>query len=234
MVSSSRQFLDAKIVNVAHVRESMFKSSVTYYTLETRSTLLSLYNKDKVYEVKRRFNDFKRLYSALRQVDQYKGFSIPPLPEEATGLTSYVVHSETFIKERKQKLDSFLRLLTAHETIRFDELLCRFLTQPTFDDENLADPYLYSKFKSIIGSLPNTTGLSFDLDSLNTFVSFQFAGGQPLGLGGSVDTEDNELKPTHIIIDTQGRQTEETISFITRKQEIMENLGILKDVLAAL
>ena len=81
-----------------------------------------------MYQVRRRFNDFKRLYSALKQVDEYKGFSIPPLPEEATDITSYVIHSDTFIKERRQKLDSFLRLLTAHETIRYDELLCRFLT----------------------------------------------------------------------------------------------------------
>ena len=127
-VSSSRQFLDAKITEVVHVRESMFKASVAYYIVQTKSTLLNLYNKDKVYEVRRRFNDFKRLYSALKQVDEYKGFSIPPLPEEATDYTSYVIHSDTFIKERRQKLESFLRLLTAHETIRSDELLCRFLT----------------------------------------------------------------------------------------------------------
>ena len=101
MVSSSRQFLDAKITEVTHVRESMFKSAVTYYTLETKSTLLGLYNKDKVYTVRRRFNDFKRLYSALRTVDEYKGFSIPPLPEDATSITSYAVHSDSFIKERR-------------------------------------------------------------------------------------------------------------------------------------
>ena len=156
-----------------------------------------MYNKDKVYEVRRRFNDFKRLYSALRQVDEYKGFSIPPLPEEATDITSYMIHSDTFIKERRQKLDSFLRLLTAHETIRYDELLCRFLTQPSFDDENLADPYLYGKFKSILQRMPNTKGLSFDLDSLNTFVSFQLRGGSGQSQGGiTVDVEAEELKPT--------------------------------------
>ena len=100
-VSSSRQFLDSKITEVVHVRESMFKASVAYYCVKTKSTLLNLYNKDKVYEVRRRFNDFKRLYSALRQVDEYKGYSIPPLPEEATDITSYVIHSDIFIKERR-------------------------------------------------------------------------------------------------------------------------------------
>ena len=113
-----------------------------------------------------------------------------------------MIHSDTFIKERRQKLDSFLRLLTAHETIRFDELLCRFLTQPNFDDDNLADPYLYGKFKGILKNMPNTNGLSFDLDSLNTFVSFQFGSvsTHSLSQGGSVDTEPDELKPTQITI----------------------------------
>eukprot|EP00354_Favella_ehrenbergii_P005667 CAMPEP_0170464156 /NCGR_PEP_ID=MMETSP0123-20130129/8996_1 /TAXON_ID=182087 /ORGANISM="Favella ehrenbergii, Strain Fehren 1" /LENGTH=205 /DNA_ID=CAMNT_0010729763 /DNA_START=635 /DNA_END=1252 /DNA_ORIENTATION=- len=204
MVSSSRQFLDAKITDVAHVRESMFKSSVTYYTIETKSTLLGLYSKNKTYTVQRRFNDFKRLHSALRSVEQYRGFSIAPLPEESNGLTSYVVHSDTFIKERRQKLDSFLRLLTAHEVIRFDELLCRFLTQPSFDDDNLADPYLYGKFKKMVGSLPNTTGLSLDLDSLNTLLSFQLgsalSGSSQDNLTAGHQNEVDELKPTQMVV----------------------------------
>ena len=71
---------------------------MAYYTIETKSTLLSLYDKDKVYKVSRRFNDFKRLYLALKEVDDYKGFSIPPLPDDASGLSSYVVHSDEFIR----------------------------------------------------------------------------------------------------------------------------------------
>lgn len=202
MVTASRQLLDAYIVEVTNERESMFKSSVTYYTIETRSTLLHLYNKDQVYTVKRRFNDFKCLYVALREVEQYKGFSIPPLPEEASGLASYVVHNENFIKERRQKLDSFLRLLTAHETIRKDELLCRFLTQKVFDDGKLSDPYIYSKFKSAIATLPNTSGLTFDIDSINTFISFQIGGVGSTVAGG--EDEIAELKPKQVSMNAQG------------------------------
>ena len=98
-----------------------------------------------------------------------------------------MVHSEDFITERKQKLESFLRLLAAHESIRLDQLLCKFLTQTTFD-ENVSDPYLYGKFKAVKDRLPNVSGLSFDIDSLNTFVSFQF------NVAGEAEPE--ELKPT--------------------------------------
>ena len=150
----------------------MFASSVTFYLIETKSTLRSLYDKDRVYKVRRRFNDFKRLYQALKEVDEYKGFSIPPLPEDATSIGSYVVHSSAFIEERRHKLESFLRLLAAHDTIRLDQLLCRFLTESAFEDEKLADPLLYSKFKSVVKNMPNVNGLSLDIDSVNTFLNF--------------------------------------------------------------
>ena len=67
--------------------------------------------------------------------------------------------------------------------------------------------------------MPNTKGLSFDLDSLNTFVSFQFGAAQTAGGGtaGSETIEAEELKPTQVTINTQGVQNEESISFISRK-----------------
>ena len=64
-VSSARQFLDISIEEVKNVNESYFKK-VTYYTVKTKSTLQSLYQKDKEYKIDRRFNDFKRLYAALK------------------------------------------------------------------------------------------------------------------------------------------------------------------------
>ena len=93
--------MDTKIVEIKQIKESMFKQPITYYTIKSTSTLLSLYEKDKEYVVQRRFNDFKRLYSALNQVDEYQGYSIPPLPEDATSYSSYVVHNDSFIKERR-------------------------------------------------------------------------------------------------------------------------------------
>ena len=70
------------------------------------------------------------------------------------------------------------------------------------------------------------SGLSFDMDSLNTFVSFQF--------NTSAEAEDEELKPQQTVINDQGRHVTENISLIQRRAEILENLAILKEVLAAL
>ena len=80
-VTNARQFLDIQIEGVRHVKESMFKQKVTYYIIKTKSAINSLHESGKEYKVDRRFNDFKRLYHALKEVDQYKGCSIPLLPE---------------------------------------------------------------------------------------------------------------------------------------------------------
>jgi len=107
------------------------------------------------------------------------------LPDAVTSLTSLVKHDEAFLKERKTNLNNFLRLITAHPKIRLDELLCKFLTQQDFEDVSI-DPYLYGKLKRMTQHLPNTQGLRLDLDFLNTFVSFKFAGS---------DAEDECLRP---------------------------------------
>jgi hypothetical protein len=65
---------------------------------------------------------------ALKEVDEYKGLSIPPLPDATTNLKSIVRHDDSFLKERRTNLNNFLRLLTAHPKMRLDELLCKFLT----------------------------------------------------------------------------------------------------------
>lgn len=55
---------------------------------------MSRYQPNKTYRVDRRYNDFKNLYLALKEVDEYKGLSIPPLPDAVTSLSSIVVHNE--------------------------------------------------------------------------------------------------------------------------------------------
>lgn len=132
---------------------------------------MSRYQPKKVYKVERRYNDFKNLYLALKEVDEYKGLSIPPLPDAVTSLTSLVKHDDAFLKERKTNLNNFLRLITAHPKIRLDELLCKFLTQPDFEDASI-EPYMYGKVKRLLSHLPNTHGLRLDLDFVNTFLSF--------------------------------------------------------------
>lgn len=86
---------------------------------------------------------------ALKEVEEYKGLSIPPLPESTTTLKSFIKHDEQFLRERKTNLNNFLRLLTAHPKIRLDELLCKFLTQQDFEDASI-DPYVYGKVKRML------------------------------------------------------------------------------------
>lgn len=100
-------------------------------------------------------------------------------------------------------MNNFLRLLTAHPKLRLDELLCKFLTHADFEDASI-DPYLYGKVKRMLQQLPNTHGLRLDLDFVNTFVSFQLA---------KTDAEDECLRPTQTIIDSEGRRISEFVSF---------------------
>ena len=74
-----------KVVSIRSEKESIFKT-ITYYELETTSSLLNLYELNKVYGVARRFNDFKQLHDQLVSCEDYKGFAIPPLPSE-NGIT---------------------------------------------------------------------------------------------------------------------------------------------------
>ena len=67
--------------------------------LETTSSLPGFVN-NKVYKVDRRFSHFKMLYKTLTEDDQYKGFVIPPLPAETGGMTSFIYHDDTFLKDR--------------------------------------------------------------------------------------------------------------------------------------
>ena len=64
------------------------------------------------------------------------------------------------------------------------------------------------------------------MDSLNTFVSFQF--------NTSSEAEDEDLKPSQTVVNEQGRPVIENISLMQRRAEILENLAILREVLAAL
>ena len=38
--------------------------------------------RDKLYQVDRRFNDFKQLHENLSQNPDYKGHGLPPLPQD--------------------------------------------------------------------------------------------------------------------------------------------------------
>lgn len=137
----------------------------------------------------------------MKEVDEYKGLSIPPLPDAVTSISSIVKHDDTFLKERRTNLNNFLRLITAHPKIRLDELLCKFLTQTEFEDASI-DPYLYGKVKRMMRNLPNTHGMRLDMDFVNTFMTFTFA------------KEDDQLRPLQTLVDQDGREIQEMVSFV--------------------
>ena len=98
-MTSAKGLLDSRIIGYRVHKEGMFSKGTTYYTIETTSTLPG-YERNRAYKVDRRFNDYKRLYQALTNTEQYKGFVIPPLPEETTSYASYFVHDDGFLKDR--------------------------------------------------------------------------------------------------------------------------------------
>lgn len=94
MVSVTRAQLDAKIVDVCTEEESknfgLRKTTYHLYVIKTQSSLPK-FNKNEVYQVKRRYNDFKKFFAMISSVEKYKGFSIPPLPVEQASLSDRLV-----------------------------------------------------------------------------------------------------------------------------------------------
>lgn len=62
--------IDVKVASYRTVKESFLKST-TLYRLETKSGLLNMYEKNKLYVVERRFNDFKQLHENLSNHPDY-------------------------------------------------------------------------------------------------------------------------------------------------------------------
>ncbi len=138
-MSTSKAFIHVKVTGFKTVKESWTKS-YTLFRIETRSTLKNLYEPDRVYQVERRFNDFKQLHEQLTQTQDYQGYGIPPLPEEAKSYSDYFVHSEGFLKDRRAALERYLQVISTHEHIRFDIDLKTFLTAQ--DYKSTSTPYL--------------------------------------------------------------------------------------------
>jgi len=76
----------------------------------------------------------------------------------------------------------------------------------------MSDPYLYGKFKAMRDQMPNISGLSFDKDLLNVFVSFKIKIGS--------DTEPDELKPKLSALDSTGGLSNSVLNYAGRRQEI--------------
>ena len=91
------------------------KSSYTVFIVQTKSNLPQ-YKEKEVHIVERRFSEFEFLLSKLQE--EYTNFVLPSLPEK-----KYIGSmDETFIKERREKLEGFLRhLMQIDQRIRADK-----------------------------------------------------------------------------------------------------------------
>ena len=106
-MTSSKAVINVRVTGFRTIKESWSKS-YSLFKVETCSTLLNLYEPDRVYQVERRFNDFKQLHEQLQSNKEYEGFAIPLLPQEASSYTDYFVHSQTFLTERQVALERYL------------------------------------------------------------------------------------------------------------------------------
>ena len=129
-------------------------SSYTVYTLQTTSQLPS-YDHNKLYKVDRRFSDFEYLYNKLQEMVNYRGLIIPNLPPKQY-LGSL---SNDFLNQRKDGLNTFLRILTTHSTLKYDLELRAFLT---VEDYKLyrTDPMATEKVRELYNQLPRLRDLS--------------------------------------------------------------------------
>ncbi|CDW80844.1 sorting nexin 3 [Stylonychia lemnae] len=91
---------------------------------------LPKYDPNKVYITQRRFTDFEWLFNQLRSNEFYKGLIVPPLPEK-----KYLGNMDAqFLEKRREDLDNFLRVVSTHTTIKFDDSLFAFLVSPDIEE----------------------------------------------------------------------------------------------------
>jgi len=88
--------LEAHVTGFEIQGKGMFSNGTTFFIVESEGTLTG-FEPGKKYRVERRFKHFKSLYQTLTEDERYKGYVIPPLPQESDGVSSYFVHSDAFI-----------------------------------------------------------------------------------------------------------------------------------------
>ena len=100
----------------------------------TASTTSSAFRSETT-SVSRRFSDFTRLRKALRTA--HPGVIVYPLPEKT--VTTSPFHPE-FLEQRRIGLDTFVRAVAAHPTLRRSEHLRAFLEDPGGGQPASEDP----------------------------------------------------------------------------------------------
>jgi hypothetical protein len=57
--------MDVKVVSYRTVPGSMFAKATTFYRIKIKADIPQMYKRDTVFDVERRFNDFKLLHEKL-------------------------------------------------------------------------------------------------------------------------------------------------------------------------
>ncbi len=103
----------------------------------------------------RRFSDFEWLITKLQEFEHYKGLIIPPLPEK-----KYFGNlGDDFIDKRRYELETFLKVIATHQTLKFDPQLKMFLTSEDLENYK-SNPSAYEKVMSMYDYLPNVRDLN--------------------------------------------------------------------------
>eukprot|EP00347_Sterkiella_histriomuscorum_P012397 403368732 len=173
-------------------------SSFTQYQLETRSKLPS-YDPTRVYIVQRRFNDFEWMHQKLSEDKSYKGLMIPPLPEK-----KFVGKLDNnFIEKRKEELESYLRVITTHNILKFDQQIFAFLTIEEFEQYR-QNPTAFEKVISYANYLPSVKNISISglQDAVVSVKNTFYEVNEPKELKSQADftQKQNEIQATQLIL----------------------------------
>lgn len=74
--------IDVKVTGYHNIKKTMLDKTTTFYHIEVKTELEGFQNNDKPLRVERRFNDFKQLHESLSINPDYKGYALPPLPQD--------------------------------------------------------------------------------------------------------------------------------------------------------
>ena len=109
--------LSIEVVNPRTVAAGWFGSGYTLYTVQTRQL-------QKTTEVERRFRDLDWMHTQLSA--QFKGVSIPPLPEKPL----FGTQSAKFIEERRAQMEKYLNMIAQSRVLSCSKVMETFLYAP--------------------------------------------------------------------------------------------------------
>lgn len=110
--------LSIEVINPRTVSAGWFGSGYTLYTVQTR-------NQQEIKQVERRFRDLDWMHTQLSS--QFKGVSIPPLPEKPM----FGTQTARFIEERRAQMEKYLNMIGQNCILSKSDVVKAFLYSPS-------------------------------------------------------------------------------------------------------